>query len=67
MISYCTWIYNRLWQYKQTIEINLARAPEAEFILVDLSSTDGVESWLEETGLMERVRYFQLPLRELHH
>jgi hypothetical protein len=60
-ISFCTWIYNRLWQYCQTLEENLARAKgfDAEFVLLDVHSNDGLEDWLNSRKLMNQVSYYR--------
>lgn len=49
MISFCTWIYNRLHQYRRVIETNLERSDDfdAEFVLLDFGSTDGLVEYVQ--------------------
>lgn len=47
-ISFCTWIRNRLHQYRITSLRNLERARgyDVEFVVVDAGSTDGLVDWM---------------------
>lgn len=68
MISFCTWIKDRLWQYKQVIEINIERASgyDSEFILLNCGSKDGLVEWLNETGLIDKIKYYYYDTSEIH-
>ena len=56
-ISFCTVCMNRLHHLKETLPANLkgnASYPNAEFILLDYNSSDGLEQWVK-TDLKEYI------------
>lgn len=66
-ISFCTWIKSRLYQFRETIPRNLERAAayEAEFVVVDAASPDGLAEWVQTRLAAElaagRVRLLRRP------
>lgn len=55
MICFCTAIYNRLWQIKETLPHNLSvlKGKGGGLFLLDYGSDDGLEEWLKSTSLQE--------------
>lgn len=64
-ISFCITCMNRLHQLRRTIKKNISdneRYPDAEFVIINYNSTDGLDQWVRE-NLNEqiksgRVKYF---------
>jgi hypothetical protein len=68
-ISFCTWIKDRLWQFRDTIFLNMERAAkyDAEFAVIDVSSTDGLREFVYENLRNEfRFKFRTIQLPELH-
>jgi len=62
-ISYCTWIKNRYHQFQQVYATNLSlMAPEDEWIIVDVDSTDGLENWDPHDSRVKLHRHSMAPL-----
>lgn len=67
-ISFCTWIKNRLWQFKQVFETNLKRiGPDHEWVIVDCGSDDGFNEWVTPriAGHLN-VKLFHHPVDAVH-
>src|SRR5690242_4064432 len=65
-ISFCTTVRNRLYHIKQTLPENIkeVRNHDAELVLLDYGSTDGLEEWITSefpgdlaSGKLRRFRY----------
>lgn len=57
-ISFCTWILNRLAQFREVLPINLARTVghDVEFVVLDVGSRDGLGDYVHSVQ-DPRVRY----------
>ncbi len=68
MISFFTWIYNRVHQFREVFNINLEYADaDCEFVILDLSSTDGFSEFIKPILITdERVRCYTEPFCDLH-
>jgi hypothetical protein len=64
-VSFCTTVRNRLHHIHQTLPANLAviRGKDAELILIDYDSTDGLEEYVNRTFFSDlesaQLRYFK--------
>jgi hypothetical protein len=61
-ISYCSQVKNRLYQFKQTVGLNLehiAKNKNTEWVIVDCGSTDGLYNYMKKLGVMDRVHYYK--------
>jgi len=62
MISFCTWILDRLQQFREVLPLNLARTAgiNCEFVILDIGSTDGLGRYLRGWS-DQRIRYVREP------
>jgi len=61
-ISYCSQVKNRLYQFKQTVGLNLehiAKNKNTEWVIVDCGSTDGLYNYMKKLGVMDRIHYYK--------
>jgi hypothetical protein len=64
MISFCTWIKNRFYQFEQVYRINLERMRECdEWVIVDVDSDDEFSTWTIDD---KRVKIHRISVEEIH-
>ncbi len=72
-LSFCTTCKNRLWQLRQTLPVNLYAIGfdgEAELVLVNYNSQDGLDGWLRQFQPeidAGRLRYFHESTQTHYH
>lgn len=62
VISYCSQIKNRFYQFKQTFHHNINHIknnPNTEWIIVDCDSQDGLYEYMLKFGIMDRIHYYK--------
>lgn len=58
MISFCTWIKNRFYQFEQCWSINLElMGKDDEWVILDAGSNDGMEKWTTTDSRVKVVKY----------
>jgi glycosyltransferase involved in cell wall biosynthesis len=62
IISYCSQVKNRLYQFKKTVQSNLKHIQDnanTEWIIVDCNSSDGLYQYIRKIDLGQRVHYYR--------
>jgi glycosyltransferase involved in cell wall biosynthesis len=60
IISYCSQVKNRFYQFQQTFSHNINHIknnPDTEWIIVDCDSRDGLYQYMLKLGITDRVHY----------
>lgn len=68
MISFCTWIRNRLHQFRRVVDVNLERMRDFDqWCVLDVGSNDGLYEFIRDRVTDPRVVYRRIPAPEKMH
>jgi glycosyltransferase involved in cell wall biosynthesis len=62
LISYCSQVKNRFYQFQKTFKNNLEHLinnKDTEWVIVDCGSTDGLYEFLKDFGTADRLHYYK--------